>query len=66
MFKELFTEETNPLVGGKFIKTKSRTASSWYSPNTKYKILSVDDGFYSKNPGITTEGGFIPLKDLDV
>ena len=48
------------------VKTKSRTASLWYSPNTEYKIDRVDDGFYSKKPGIHTEGGFIPLKDLDI
>lgn len=78
MFRELISENSDKmdkkvektLDGLSNIKTTSMTSSSWYSPNTTYKIHSVDNGFYSKTPGIYTMVGkeqkFIPLKDIKI
>lgn len=56
----------NILYNTKKVKTKTKTSTGWYSPNTEYKITHVDDGHYSHTPGVKTDKGFIPLKDLEI
>jgi len=53
------------IKAGDKIKTKKQTSTAWYSPNTEYKVIVFDDGFYSKKPGAKTTKGFIPLKDIE-
>jgi hypothetical protein len=52
------------------ITTNDSTQSLWYSSKTSYKIDRVDDGHYSKKPGIWTivnkEDKFIPLIDIKI
>jgi len=69
MFTDLFEDKMskeilNFLVKADSVTTKKYTSTAWYSSNTNYDIKSVDDGFYSKKPGINTSKGFIPLKDI--
>lgn len=50
----------------KQIKTNKVTSGAWYKEDTFYAILSVDNGKYSKRPGVKTAKGFIKLKDINM
>ena len=65
LFEDKMSKETKTFLDNAgSVTTKKHTSTAWYSSNTSYDIKRIDDGFYSKKPGIETSKGFIPLKDI--